>query len=127
MQPTLSGTTLRFVADGNLTADHATPTKRELVAILNQHSSARTCSLHLANVHHVDSTGLSFIFGVYSECKRRGIAFAVEEPTPAVCQLFALLKISDHFGLANPPAPSIAATALLAPAQSVKNPVDMIK
>jgi anti-sigma B factor antagonist len=65
----------------------------EVVEVLDQ--TAGVLTIDLSGLTFCDSSGVEVLFRLDSEAKARGRTMVVQHPTPAVSQVFRLLRVAE--------------------------------
>ena len=99
MNALYSDTTLTLTFDGDLTSTTVVSVRAELIELLKNYPSATALVANLSQVGQVDSMGLNLLIGLYREAHFRKVPFRIENPVPSVRRLFALLNLTERFGL----------------------------
>ena len=81
--------------EGELTIYSVTEAKGQLSSALDQHP---TLQLNLAGLEELDTAGVQLLVWIKQEGKRRGKSVLLFAHSPAVVEVFDLLKVAGMFG-----------------------------
>jgi anti-anti-sigma factor len=81
--------------EGDLTIYEVTEAKGELSAALDQHPSLQ---LNLSGLEELDTAGVQLLAWLKQEARRRGRTLTLFAHSPAVVEVFDLLKVAGLFG-----------------------------
>lgn len=82
--------------DGELTIYRAAEVKDRLLGALVIASSAQV-QVNLAGVSEIDSAGVQLLLLAQQTAGTMGRKLLLSAPSPAVCEVFALLNLASHF------------------------------
>ncbi len=99
MQSTLTDTTLRIIFDGDLLSTNVDPLRQEIIALIKNNPAANHIIADLKNSRLVDSKGVNLLIALYRETQTRQFKYAVENPSPDIRRMLALLNLEERFGL----------------------------
>ena len=101
MKKSIQGQTLILSITEGLTANKIASYNEELDKIAPTFSEFNELLLDLEQTNNIDSTGVTFVIGLFKKAKALGLNFCVIGANSDVQSLFKLMKLDQFFELKN--------------------------